>query len=75
MSLVRLYSFENAKKIIFNNLLSFDGLSFKNETSSTYPHEGTLALGSYRGLPFVTGNDAFDGEFGQKTEIFDLVYV
>ena len=46
----------------------FDGISFKNESSSKFSHKWVYALGSYQNSPFVTGSgDEKDG--GLKTEI------
>ena len=47
----------------------FDGGSFKNEPSSTFPHLDVSSLASYRGSPFVTGG--VSSEYGLKTEILD----
>ena len=47
----------------------FNGVSFQTESSSTFPHEAVLNLGSYRQSPFVTGGKSL--AYGLKTEIFD----
>ena len=50
----------------------FDGVSFKTEPSSKFPHFFVFSLGSYRQSPFVTGNDYYWTEgTGLKTEILD----
>ena len=46
---------------------SFDGQNFKAEASSKFPHRYVYALGSYRNLPFVTGQ--YSSKNGLKTEI------
>ena len=46
---------------------SFDGINFKTEASSQFPHS-VMALGSYRNSPFVTGH--YDTN-GLNTEILD----
>lgn len=55
-------------------LSRFDGVRFKYEASSKFPHYMVTALGSYRGAPFVTGNFAIDDSHltnGLETEILD----
>ena len=52
-----------------DSLLSFDGATFKTEASTRYPHLYVFSLGSYRNLPFVTGQQSDDN--GLKTEILD----
>ena len=49
----------------------FDGVNFKTEPSSNYPHFFVMSLGSYRQSPFITGNDDYYGKTGLKTEILD----
>ena len=46
----------------------FDGNNFKTEPSSNYPHREVTTLGSYKGMPFVTGSGYPDNK---KTEILD----
>ena len=54
------------------NFFRFDGVNFKTEPSSKFPHFFVFSLGSYRQSPFVTGNDYFWTEgTGLKTEILD----
>ena len=48
-------------------LLRFDGVNFKKEVSSLFPHLNVWALGSYKNSPFVTGQDSSVN--GLKTEI------
>ena len=44
---------------------SFDGLSFVPEAETSYDHSCTNSLGSYKGVPFITG-----GPENVITEIF-----
>ena len=48
----------------------FDGSDFKIEPSSNFGHAYLMALGVYRGQPFVTG-DHLSSSLGLKTEILD----
>ena len=50
-------------------LLRFDGINFKTEASSLFPHLNVWSLGSYQNSPFVTGQDSSVN--GLKTEILD----
>ena len=57
---------------IFNKIkLRFDGITFKDEPSSEFPHAYVLSLGSYKGSPFVTGHASTTN--GVKTEILDYL--
>ena len=53
-----------------NLFSSYDGTTVETETSSNFPHVRT-ALASYRGSPFVTGDNNNRNNDGLKTEIFD----
>ena len=50
-------------------LFRFDGINFKKEASSLFPHLNVWALGFYKNSPFVTGQDSSIN--GLKTEILD----
>ena len=62
------------------SLFSFDGVSFKKEVSSEFPHRHVSALGNYKNSPFVTG-DLYglygstgvtdQSIYGLRTEILD----
>ena len=47
----------------------FDGVNFKNETSSLFEHLDVWALGNYQDSPFATGHHSETD--GLKTEILD----
>lgn len=58
------------------SLFSFNGVTFKKEESSKFPHQRVGALGNYKNSPFVTGDlystGVTDGSTnGLKTEILD----
>ena len=58
------------------SLFSFDGVTFKKEKSSEFPHRRVSALGNYKNSPFVTGHlsstGVTDGSIiGLRTEILD----
>ena len=55
------------------SLFSFNGVTFKKEESSKFPHQRVGALANYKNSPFVTGDlystGVTDGSL--KTEILD----
>ena len=48
---------------------SFDGLSFVSEAETSYDHSYTNSLGSYNGVPFITGSseNVITEIFGQNS--------
>ena len=66
MSFVSLYKQNNKVEL---SLFRFDGINFKKEASSLFPHLNVWALGFYKNSPFVTGQDSSIN--GLKTEILD----
>ena len=52
----------------YNQCHSFDGVVFRRETNSTYPHRSAIGFASYKGQPFTTGSL---NPRNLKTEIMD----
>ena len=57
---------------LYNFLYRFDGNTnfiINTKSSSNYPHRWILTMGSYKGLPFVTGSFL---PHNKKTEIYEF---